>query len=399
MFSAPPIDFAETDLGYVGSQHKFLLKIPEGQVTIDSKRGQVFIISGTSVTDISGFGSGMNRFLTDNLDFEILKYFPDINIDNHFKDFGLHGVYDSKFDRVIITKLDYVPLSSNIKYNKDKKYFFVNESVGNIIVEKVIDVKNNLYFCNRSWTLSYSMNLRKWISFHSYIPNFYIAENNFFYSGINGESNDFEAIAGEVIPISTTTTTTTNFIPPFTTTTTTTRALDCILDGEVRITDCIINGNAIITVPPVPPPCQRPEGLVYSYFVTGYTTTDPVADVTSTGNSTDAKNAAEYLNSLPEDTIGVTTKLLSVAIEGLNIGDNVYLYNGSEDCTTIPDGWYFTEETAFNQYVFRVTSGQISEIYNYSNVTTTTTLAPSTTTTTTTLILDCTIEGTAQEVI
>ena len=74
MFSAPPIDFAETDLGYVGSQHKFLLKIPEGQVTIDAKRGQVFIISGTSVTDISGFGSGMNRFLTDNLDFEILKY-------------------------------------------------------------------------------------------------------------------------------------------------------------------------------------------------------------------------------------------------------------------------------------------------------------------------------------
>ena len=53
------------------------------------------------------------------------------------------------------------------------------------------------------------MNLKKWISFHSYIPNFYIAENNFFYSGINGESNDFEAIAGEVIPISTTTTTTT----------------------------------------------------------------------------------------------------------------------------------------------------------------------------------------------
>jgi hypothetical protein len=217
------------------------------------------------------------------------------------------------------------------------------------------------------------MNLRKWISFHSYIPNFYIAENNFFYSGINGESNDFEAIAGEVIPIPTTTTTTTNFIPPFTTTTTTTRALNCNIVGEVKITDCIINGNAIITVPPVSPPCQRPEGLIYSYFVTGYTTTSPVADVTSTGSSTDAKNAAEYLNSLPEGTTGVTTKLLLVTIEGLNVGDNVYLDNGSEDCTTISNGWYFTEETAFSQYVFRVTSGQISEIYNYTPITTTTT--------------------------
>ena len=202
-----------------------------------------------------------------------------------------------------------------------------------------------------------------------------------------------------MIPISTTTTTTTNFIPPFTTTTTTTRALDCGLEGEVRITDCEFNGTAIITVPPDIPPCQRPEGLVYSYFVTGYTTTDPVADITSTGNSTDAKNAAEYLNSLSEGTTGVTTKLLLVTIEGLNVGDNVYLDNGSEDCTTISNGWYFTEETAFNQYVFRIASGQISEIYNYSNVTTTTTLTPSTTTTTTTLILDCTIEGTAQEVI
>lgn len=387
MFSAPPIDFAETDLGYVGSQHKFLLKIPEGQVTIDAKRGQVFIISGTSVTDISGFGSGMNRFLTDNLDFEILKYFPDINIDNHFKDFGLHGVYDSKFDRIIITKLDYIPLSNKIKYNKDKKYFYIDENIGNITIEKVIDVKNNSYFCNRSWTLSYSMNLRKWISFHSYIPNFYIAENNFFYSGINGESNNFEAIAGEVIPIPTTTTTTTNFIPPFTTTTTTTRALDCRLEGEVRITDCEFNGTAIITVPSDTIPCQRPEGLIYSYFVTGYTTTSPVADVTSTGSSTDAKNAAEYLDSLPEGATGVTTKLLLVEIEGLNVGDNIYLYNGSTDCTTISDGWYFTEETAFNQYVFRVVYGKISEIYNY--ITTT----PTTTTTTTTIELDRRLEG------
>jgi hypothetical protein len=31
---APPIDFAETDLGYVGSQNKFLLKIPQGQITV-----------------------------------------------------------------------------------------------------------------------------------------------------------------------------------------------------------------------------------------------------------------------------------------------------------------------------------------------------------------------------
>jgi hypothetical protein len=59
---APPIDFADTDLGYVGSQHKMLLKVPQGQITADAKRGSIFLIQGTQATDISGFGSGMNRF-------------------------------------------------------------------------------------------------------------------------------------------------------------------------------------------------------------------------------------------------------------------------------------------------------------------------------------------------
>ena len=60
--------------------------------------------------DLSGFGSGMNRFFTDHLAFEILRYFPEVDTDNHFNGIGLHGVYDSKFDRVIITKLDYIPI-------------------------------------------------------------------------------------------------------------------------------------------------------------------------------------------------------------------------------------------------------------------------------------------------
>ena len=38
---APPIDFAETDLGYVGSQHKFMLKVPYGAITADAKRSDI----------------------------------------------------------------------------------------------------------------------------------------------------------------------------------------------------------------------------------------------------------------------------------------------------------------------------------------------------------------------
>lgn len=129
---APPIDFAETDLGYVGSQHKMLLKIPQGQITVDAKRGQVFLISGTQIEELSAFGSGLNRFFTDHLAFEILRYFPEINVDNHFMGLGLHGVYDSKYDRIILTKLDYIPrpeFKDQIKYDPETNEFYIEEEV------------------------------------------------------------------------------------------------------------------------------------------------------------------------------------------------------------------------------------------------------------------------------
>ena len=126
---APPIDFAETDLGYVGSQNKMLLKIPQGQVTIDAKRGQVFLINGTEAIDLSAFGSGMNRWFTDHLAFEILRYFPTAKVDNNFNGIGLHGVYDSKYDRIIITKHDYVPKDANIKYDSETDEYYIEEEI------------------------------------------------------------------------------------------------------------------------------------------------------------------------------------------------------------------------------------------------------------------------------
>ena len=232
--SAPPIDFAETDLGYVGSQNKMLLKIPQGQITIDAKRGQVFLIAGNQAADLSAFGSGLNKFFTDHLAFEILRYFPKADTDNHFTGCGLHGVFDSKYDRVIISKLDYIPQKDQIGkifYDEVAREYYVNNTYGSTVLKEIVQLTDIRYFCNKSWTLSFSMNTKSWISFHSYIPNFYIAENNFFYSGLN-EGCDLLAVAISEIPTPSTTTTTTTGINcslageavelyPITTTTTT----------------------------------------------------------------------------------------------------------------------------------------------------------------------------------
>lgn len=374
---APPIDFAETDLGYVGSQNKFLLKIPQGQITVDAKRGQIFLISGTQAVDISAFGSGMNRFFTDHLAFEILRYFPDVNIDNNFTGVGLHGVYDSKFDRIIFTKLDYIPIDKDVRYDSTLQQYYVEDTISGITLRTQVYLTDPDYFCNKSWTISFNMNTKSWVSFHTYLPNFYIAENNFFYSGINGCCDDvsFSALVGNLVPPASTTTTTTQ-TPP-TTTSTTTIGLDCQLGGVAVTLLCNLAGTAITTVPSpstttTTTACARPSGLTVYGFFTGYQVgTNP--PVVSTGSLVDACAAISFTNS----TI-VTMTGLSVMAANLSVGAFVYSGTGT-DCTLIPSGWYFTPEGQSTGFVYQVVNGEIIQIsYCNSNNTTTstTTLVP-----------------------
>jgi hypothetical protein len=118
--------------------------------------------------------------------------------------------------------------------------------------------------------MSFDFTTKSWISFHSYLPNFYIGENNFYYSGINSccteftaildtpdrsrideETPQLEMIVGVVQAPKLITTSTTSTSSPFiTTTTSTTVALDCdfniVLSEEL---DCEIDGVGYITVP------------------------------------------------------------------------------------------------------------------------------------------------------
>ena len=379
MFSAPPIDFAETDLGYVGSQNKMLLKIPQGQITVDAKRGQIFLISGTQAVDLTAFGSGMNRFFTDHLAFEILRYFPKVNIDNNFNGVGLHGVYDSKFDRIILTKLDYIPIDKDIKYDDVLQQFYVEDIISGITVRTQIYLTDSDFFCNKSWTISFNFNTKSWVSFHTYLPNFYIAENNFFYSGLNGCCDDinFSAMVGKLIPPPSTTTTTT-VIPPSTTTTTTTFiVLDCNLVGIANELFCNLAGTGIITVPPpstttTSTACARPSGLNLYGFYSGYQVgTDPQID--STGSLTNACAAIAFTSSVFTTMIG-----FSVNANSLSIGNIVY-YGQSSDCTLVPDGWYFTSEGQVEGFAYHVIGGIITEISScqFGTTTSTTTLIPS----------------------
>lgn len=167
----PPLDYAETDLGYAGSQHKFLLKTEYGHIGCDAKRGQVILFNGQKAQNIAG-GEETKQFFTTYLDFELKKAFPSYNVDNNFNGTGLHGVYDSKYSRLLLTKTDFKPIGNNITLIDNR--FFIGDTE--------ISLTDSRYFLNYSFTASYDFDNGQWISLHTYIPNYYVGEANFFYS-------------------------------------------------------------------------------------------------------------------------------------------------------------------------------------------------------------------------
>jgi len=174
--SSPPIDFVETDTGFAGSQHKFFLKTKNGKVTVDARRAQIIFFSASEMKDLASEEYNCSDFFGENLPFQISKYFPDVNIDNNFNGIGLHGVYEEQGERFIITKLDYIPLNPDIKYENGVFTLAGNE----------VSLNDTSLFCSKSFTASFSFMTGSWISFHTYLPTVYIGTENVFFTG-NGE--------------------------------------------------------------------------------------------------------------------------------------------------------------------------------------------------------------------
>lgn len=175
LFSQPPLDFSDTETGFAGTSHKLLIKSPAGHLTVDVKRGQILLFSENRMEDVSAHG--MSAWFRENLWLRLKKQFPTINEDNHFNGIGITGIYDAKYKRFLITKKDFQPLISGITY-KDGQ-FRHNDTV--------ISIYDKNYFCNISWTISYSIITNSWTSQHSYIPDFYIAHPDYFETGIQSK--------------------------------------------------------------------------------------------------------------------------------------------------------------------------------------------------------------------
>lgn len=238
------------------------------------------------------------------------------------------------------------------------------------IIRRILSLWDSDYFCDRSWTLSFNMNIKKWISFHSYIPNWYIGENNFFYSGVNNCCEDFSFVAGIIVPNPTTSTTTSSTSSTTTSTTSST--------SSTTSTTTTSTTSAPTTTTTSTTACQRPSGLTLYQFITGYI--ENGVPFISTGSYEEACSALNYLLEHIED-VTLSPSHIGAYISSISLGAYVYAENGVTQCDCIPDGWYFTDVTAEEGWVFHVESCTITEII-YCTATTTTTAVPTTTTTT-----------------
>lgn len=149
-FEIPPDKVVDDDTGNsAGTQHKWSgIKTPAGYFFVSANQKKIYQFDGSKLVSISNIG--ISNWFKNNM-----KILSDGNPDNpsNPEGTGYISTYDSRKERIIFTKLD-----------------------------KEEDVNN-------SWTISFSLKNNTWISWHSYIPNFYFNIPEKFFSWKHGNNN------------------------------------------------------------------------------------------------------------------------------------------------------------------------------------------------------------------
>ena len=131
VFAARPMEFSNTELGYGGTNTYQLVSNEYGHFYVDAERGQIFQTTGKNLQEISAQSgkrpSGMKSWFKEHLPFKIkdslIKNYESIDTDNALNGVGITMGWDSKFDRLLVTKIDYTPLQE-MEYQDGKFYVY-----------------------------------------------------------------------------------------------------------------------------------------------------------------------------------------------------------------------------------------------------------------------------------
>ena len=129
-FQRRSTSFHNTRLGYGGTQNFASISNEYGHFYVDAKRGQVIQVpsSGAGMQEISAVSgdkpSGMRNWFKEHLPFKILRTVKNADIDNPYNGVGISMGWDSRHNRVFITKKDYVPVKDCIEFIEGEGYIY-----------------------------------------------------------------------------------------------------------------------------------------------------------------------------------------------------------------------------------------------------------------------------------
>lgn len=175
IFERPAYELSPSKEGTFGTKHKFsCIVTPVGYLSIDAERGLISIISKEGVEIISNHG--LRRWLYNHLKYETRLFYNDtqyIDIvdDNPYTGFGFTVGYDSEFNRLIIAKKVYELTEAGKALLNDGDVLYVNNRF--ISTDGYIEItfENSTYFKNKSFTLSFDLDAKRFTYFHDYFPN------------------------------------------------------------------------------------------------------------------------------------------------------------------------------------------------------------------------------------
>lgn len=174
-------------------------------IWVDNKSKRVYSLS-KGIEDLSLLG--LEYWLRENLHLELRERwksitgtdYPYLNTSGN-RSIGFIGCYDPYYNRYILHKKDYrltPTLLANLRKDTPDELpytvgkFYWNETglyVANTVSSlKEVLLENEILIENNSFTLSYDLINKCWVSFHSYRPNHMFSNNSNFFSTINNES-------------------------------------------------------------------------------------------------------------------------------------------------------------------------------------------------------------------
>ena len=193
LFVTIPINYDSIQTGFIGSDNYSYSLNKFGLFFHHSDKGVVYNISTSfKPTVLNGaldvwFKSHLKR---------------NIETDNVYKGYGFSYGYDSKYDRVFLTKKDY-----RIKDECKDRF---TEIDGILYIDGVhVEPKSSDCFENVDFTVAYSPLTKGWISYYGFKPNFYVDLDNKFITGLSEEGSlwlhlisnkSYQVFYGELTP-------------------------------------------------------------------------------------------------------------------------------------------------------------------------------------------------------